>query len=768
MMERTTGLSVLLAITLSLAGCAKSDFPLTAQERTMWKQVKPQEIARAPEAPDPKILPRTHFAAARLLEERGETGRAMIQYRKAIALNHKYVAAYHRLGLLQSKAGDHASAMQTLSRAVNLQPKSADLHNDLGVERMIQQNWDDAAESFYRAIEINPKFARARVNLGLTLGKQQRFEEALASFRTVLPDADAYYNMGLVYNGHKKYVEAGEAFRHALRVDPDFTVASTKLEQISEQLAQSIEDGKVIKLAEGNETSQTPEKPGRSKSVQGLPNEVNSSKTAQATTSQRSKESVIVAENHLDRRNEAALAKPVKEERADSSPQAPKIAAVEPQRPAWLTDEDFEEVSEELPRLRIADSGQSGAEIVAPAQEDSTVQKEDAESGRASAKKDVIGEKYRRQVARLFAERARQNAIVQMAANEAHKGDVHDHGKRDDSRQAMADKNAKSDVPVVSHVKSDPDEIRSDRDVKRTGEPHLVREVWEERLPEQGKSKPSGERRKLHTLDRMPVPQPDPIFNSDLTVEIERAERRRELSRIQEEFAAFDAELEQRRNEARCLEDVIDKALQDGEDASWRDAVVKEAIDRIAFERAVGPETFIGEEMLTVANYSVTDLTCESEPVGVSTRRESRVARHLTGADTDSLMLAPLPPMDPVYIASMLAPRDATMNRQQFLQKSESQVGPIARSPRMQKRNEPLRRATLASKVSDKSTGRRSANNDQKVDRMGVSVRDAEAGFISNAPTPIDWVEEFGELDEFLSILRNDMSCLEEAKQTSE
>jgi len=224
---------LLAAATLCAAGCAQSEFQITGQNQGNMRKAPDSAIANAPVEKPPKILPETHFAAGMLFERQGQFDRALLQYRKAVALNSNYVAAFHRLGLLQSATGQHVEAVNSLQRAVALRPDNAVLHNDLGFEWMHIQQWENAEGELRRAIELRPDLATAHVNLGMALAKAERFSESLASFQAVLPEADAYYNLGLMYQGQQRYAEAGEAFRHVLTIDPAFSAANSQLERLA-------------------------------------------------------------------------------------------------------------------------------------------------------------------------------------------------------------------------------------------------------------------------------------------------------------------------------------------------------------------------------------------------------------------------------------------------------------------------------------------------------------------------------------------------------
>jgi len=87
----------------------------------------------------------------------------------------------------------------------------------------------DKAEVCYRkAIEKNPKNAQAAYNLGNALMAQkkdsaaiQQFEQATRVESNPLRKAAAYHNMGVICQTHKMYGEAIEAYKNALRQNPN-------------------------------------------------------------------------------------------------------------------------------------------------------------------------------------------------------------------------------------------------------------------------------------------------------------------------------------------------------------------------------------------------------------------------------------------------------------------------------------------------------------------------------------------------------------------
>lgn len=226
----------LSALTVVAAGCAKPDYIAGRAQYPRFKQTRTVKSTPSKQESPPSILPQTHFAAGNLLEQQGQISRAIVQYRKAVAVNHNFAEGYHRLGRALGLTGKRREAITALSRAAELKSGSAVIRNDLGYALMHSKRWEEAETELRAATEIQPDFARAYINLGLVLSRTGRFDEAYASFRTVLPEPDAYYNLGLMYRGQGQYDKAADTFRRVLAIDENFSAARTQLKQVTAQL----------------------------------------------------------------------------------------------------------------------------------------------------------------------------------------------------------------------------------------------------------------------------------------------------------------------------------------------------------------------------------------------------------------------------------------------------------------------------------------------------------------------------------------------------
>lgn len=137
------------------------------------------------------------FKLARAYEAKGQYGKAIAEYRKALSINDDYIEAHRCLGELYSDEGFYEEAIEQFEIVLNKKHKFlyADVHNNIGVSLNELGNIDGAIEEFQKAIEINPEYSEANYNLSGVYYKKGDFEKAkeyISKAVETAPDHEKY------------------------------------------------------------------------------------------------------------------------------------------------------------------------------------------------------------------------------------------------------------------------------------------------------------------------------------------------------------------------------------------------------------------------------------------------------------------------------------------------------------------------------------------------------------------------------------------------
>jgi tetratricopeptide (TPR) repeat protein len=170
-----------------------------------------------------------------------------------------------RLALLYDRIGDSQRALVEYKQCLAENPKDPDLLNDIGYCHYQRGEWLEAEKWFRQSLDMAPQHARATVNLGMTLGQQARYDEAFQTFKKVNTEAEAYVNMGFIYQTHGKRDEAKQAYRTALQVQPDLDLARRALAKLEAPPTPKATDDAVLtadaKVPMGRPEAGVPSKP---------------------------------------------------------------------------------------------------------------------------------------------------------------------------------------------------------------------------------------------------------------------------------------------------------------------------------------------------------------------------------------------------------------------------------------------------------------------------------------------------------------------------
>ena len=125
--------------------------------------------------------------------------KALPYFEKAVESDNTYAEAWAQAGFCHEKLGKHAEALEASKKAVSLRP-SAESYFNIGLANFYLKQYREAADAYRAAIKLDP-----------------------------YNSADAYYALGLVYRDWGKADEEIQAYKQAIRLRPDYTVAYERL-----------------------------------------------------------------------------------------------------------------------------------------------------------------------------------------------------------------------------------------------------------------------------------------------------------------------------------------------------------------------------------------------------------------------------------------------------------------------------------------------------------------------------------------------------------
>jgi len=111
---------------------------------------------------------------------------AIDAYRRVVAIDPSYAAAWNNLGLLLHRMGRYEEAREAYDTAVAQDPECAEAAYNLGSLAEDQGDVDGAIAHYRRALEVSPDYADAHFNLAASLARSGRGEDAIVHWQRYL------------------------------------------------------------------------------------------------------------------------------------------------------------------------------------------------------------------------------------------------------------------------------------------------------------------------------------------------------------------------------------------------------------------------------------------------------------------------------------------------------------------------------------------------------------------------------------------------------
>ncbi|MEI9976981.1 MAG: tetratricopeptide repeat protein [Ignavibacteriota bacterium] len=170
------------------------------------------------------------FREADRLEDEGQTERALAKWRE-LAISNPTGNVFLRLAGCAKDLGRIDEAQVAFKRVLDIDDRSPLALTELGIIALDRHDYDTAEACLRRACEAEEGPGRFTL-LGVALrnlGKDLEAEEAYRRAIQLDPEYDeAYFNLGVLFRDDRPS-EAQALFRNALEIDPDFASAHREL-----------------------------------------------------------------------------------------------------------------------------------------------------------------------------------------------------------------------------------------------------------------------------------------------------------------------------------------------------------------------------------------------------------------------------------------------------------------------------------------------------------------------------------------------------------
>jgi tetratricopeptide (TPR) repeat protein/predicted Ser/Thr protein kinase len=195
-------------------------------KETRWVESSRDGCQRARDL-DPNLAA-VHICLGTLDSGTGQYEKATAEFERALELEPTNDAAYRRLGEAYARMGKLDAAEKTYRRAVQLRPEYWAGYNWLGVFYFHQARYGDAAQMFRQVVALAPDSSRGYSNLGAAYMDDGDYAAAIPVFEQSLairPTASAYSNLATAYFFQRRFAEAADQYREALKLNAaDYTL----------------------------------------------------------------------------------------------------------------------------------------------------------------------------------------------------------------------------------------------------------------------------------------------------------------------------------------------------------------------------------------------------------------------------------------------------------------------------------------------------------------------------------------------------------------
>ena len=158
------------------------------------------------------------------LLELGRLDEAVREYQELVRRAPDYAEGHAGLGVALQRLNRHDEAIDAFRAAIDRDPNDRLTYHNLGVSLRARGELQDSLVAYRHAVRLKPDDGEAVGNLGATLGELGHWEEAAEFSLKALelkPSFEHAYNLGVGLFELRRFPQAEEAFRTALRLETD-------------------------------------------------------------------------------------------------------------------------------------------------------------------------------------------------------------------------------------------------------------------------------------------------------------------------------------------------------------------------------------------------------------------------------------------------------------------------------------------------------------------------------------------------------------------
>lgn len=165
------------------------------------------------------------------LAHRGESKKAIEQFREAISQAPDFELAYNEMGVQYLTLGQADKAAEAFSEAVKLRPEEFVAHLNYGIALLNLKKFADAEKQLRQALKKNATAPTGHYYVALALMNQHEFEAAEAEFKISITNsndriAPAHKYLGGIYWRNKQYSRAVDELTRYIELEPKAADAS--------------------------------------------------------------------------------------------------------------------------------------------------------------------------------------------------------------------------------------------------------------------------------------------------------------------------------------------------------------------------------------------------------------------------------------------------------------------------------------------------------------------------------------------------------------